>query len=153
MEAESRARHAVKARVPGARRLQKTIRADEIRLDEGAGRVDGAVHMAFRREVHDDVGLRAFERGAHGGGVRDVGLHKGEARRVLDRLQRIAIACVGQLVDHEHIRAARAQQTAHDRRADEARAARDKDVQRPRSRAARAEPACATGARPVTKVG
>src|SRR5690606_6476921 len=36
--------------------LQQAVGADDIGVDEGRGAVDGAVHMALRRQVHHPVG-------------------------------------------------------------------------------------------------
>ena len=84
--------------------------------------------MALGGEMHHGVRREALERFAHFGVVRDVGAHEGVARIVRHGRERVEIARIGELVDHQHLMRRLADDVAHDRRADEARAAGDEEA-------------------------
>ena len=68
-------------------------------LEEDGGVLDAAVHMAFGREVHDDIGLLLFKDTVNGLAVADVGLAEAEIVLLKDGGQSRKIARIGQLVD------------------------------------------------------
>ncbi len=112
---------AFRARLPGgARRLQQHKGAVDVGLDEGARPVYGAVDVALGGQVHDHVGCEGREQGADGPGIADVDLLEGEPRVVGDGCEVVAIAGIGQLVQHADAMVARLDQMAHDRRSDKA---------------------------------
>ncbi len=125
MEAESvllRARQ----RAPETERcLQQRERADNIGLDELAGSIDRAVDVAFRREMHHGVGRKALEQFAHPRRIGDVSANKGIARVVRHGCERVEIARIGELVDHQHLMRRLADDVTHNGGADEPRAAGD----------------------------
>ena len=123
MEAELRFAFLGEVREVGAGRFEQRISADDVRLDEGRGAVDRAVDVAFRREVHDRIGLVLAEQRRHRFAVADVGLLESVARILCDRLQRLEVAGVGELVDVDDRMLGRSQGTPDDGRADEAGAA------------------------------
>ena len=86
--------------------------------------------MALGRQMHDDVRLEALEQLAHLRRVRDVGAHERVARIVRHGRERVEIARIGELVDHQHLMRRLADEVAHDRRADEAGAAGDENTLR-----------------------
>ena len=101
---------AVRGAPVGERGLQERGRARHVRADELAGAVDRAVHMRFRREVENRIGLEFRERPIHRRRIADVGLEEGQPRvgrgqrlRIkADLLQRLRNARVRQLVDDKH---------------------------------------------------
>ena len=84
--------------------------------------------MALGGEVGDHVGPEPGDRIGHRRRVADIGLTEGVARIGGDRRQRGEVAGIGQFVDIEHAVRRRADQVAHQRRADEARPAGDEDA-------------------------
>ena len=90
---------------------------------------DGAVHVAFGREVDHDIGLFLLKEPVHGFGVGDVGAHEAKARVLHDGSQRLHVAGVGQLVQADDaVLGMMAQQIIDKIGADKARAAGDDDV-------------------------
>ena len=85
------------------RRLQQREGSDHVGLDELAGAVDRAIDMAFGGKMHHGVRLIALEQLAHLRRVGDIGAHEGVARIVRHRRERIEIARIGELVDHQHL--------------------------------------------------
>ena len=73
-------------------------RAQNISLQEDARILNGAVHMALRREVDHDVRMLLLEQLIHRLPVADVRLHKAEIRVVHDALQGAQVSGIGQLV-------------------------------------------------------
>ena len=73
-------------------------RADDVGLEEDARVLDGAVHVALRREVDDDVGMLLFKELVYALAVADVQLHKAEVRVVHHGGEGREVARVGQLV-------------------------------------------------------
>ena len=73
--------------------------ADDIGLEEDGGVLDAAVHMAFGREVHNDVGLFLLKNAVDGLAVADVGFAEAEIVLLKDGSQGRKIARIGQLVD------------------------------------------------------
>ena len=73
--------------------------ADDVGLEEDGGVLDAAVHMAFGRKVHDDIGLLLLKNAVNGLAVADVGLAEAEAVLVEDGCQSRKIARIGQLID------------------------------------------------------
>ena len=73
--------------------------ADDVGLQEDGGVFDGAVHMALRREVHNDIGVLLLKKRVHGLPVADIRLHKAEAGIIHNGRERREIARVGELVD------------------------------------------------------
>ena len=110
----------LRQRAPVAERLLEQHEcADHIGLDERSRPVDRTVDMAFRRQMHDHVGLEISERRLHRSRIGNVGSEETKARMILDRLQRVEVARVGQLVDDEDIMAGRGEDMPHQGGADE----------------------------------
>ena len=82
-----------------AHRFEQIEGADDVGLDEIAGTVDGAIHMALRREVDYRARAVLCEQPAHQLRIADVALHEDVARVVLQRCEVFQIARVGQLVE------------------------------------------------------
>ena len=82
-----------------ADRLEDRVRADQVRLDERLRVVQRVVHVRLGREVHDHVALA--DQAVDERRVADVAVH--ELDLVLDRLQALAVARVGQGVEHDHL--------------------------------------------------
>ena len=57
--------------------------------------------MAFRGQMHDQIGLKTSEKVANCFRVSDIRPSKAIASMILYRLQRIETTSVGQLVDHK----------------------------------------------------
>ena len=70
----------------------------DVRLQEDAGILDRTVHVALRREVHDDIRLFLFKERPDTLPVADVQADEAEPRVIHDSLQRGKIPRVGQLV-------------------------------------------------------
>ena len=73
--------------------------AHVVRFHEGAGALDGVVHMAFRGKVHDAPDVVFREQALHQFLVADVALHEGVVGHPLAFLQIVEIARVGELVE------------------------------------------------------
>ncbi len=69
---------------------------------EIAGAVNGTIHMAFGRKVHDGPGLVLGQQTIHQGPVTDVAVHKNVARIILDGSQAFQIPGVGQGIQIDH---------------------------------------------------
>jgi hypothetical protein len=106
---------------------------DDVGLDEGAGPVDGAVHVALGGQMHDHVGPEALEDLAHAGCISDVGLLEGVAGSFRDGGERGEVARIGELVDHQHHMRGVPDDLARHRRADEPGPTRYKNLSRHRS--------------------
>ncbi len=121
--------------------LQQDKGADDIGVDELTGAIDRAVHMAFRRQMHDRVGLETFEQGAQGRPIGDIDPLEGKAGMVRDRREGGEIARIGQFIDHADRMRRFGDQFAHQRRADKARAACNQYLQaHPQDKPARCRP-------------
>ena len=113
----------------GARGLQQREGADDIGLDELGRAVDGAVHMALGGEMHDRARTVGSEQAVDRLAIADIGLREHVARVAFQRGERLAVACVGQLVDADDgIRACVTQPAEHEVRTDEPRPARYEDI-------------------------
>ncbi|MNE16219.1 hypothetical protein D3C80_1091580 [compost metagenome] len=110
---------------PGAGGFEQGVSADDVGLDERGRAVDRPVHMGLGCQVHDRPRLKAFEHGADGCRVGDIGLDEFVSGVVGDALQRFEVAGVGQLVEVEHFVFGVVDQVADQRRANEAGAACD----------------------------
>jgi len=107
--------------------LQQIDRAHHIGLDKDFRIVDGAVHMGFRREVDDAFRIVFLQQGADQGGVADIALHKHMAGILLNPLQILQIAGIGQFVQIDNLDVRMLlQHVVHEVRTDEAGAAGDK---------------------------
>ena len=106
-----------------ARKLSRGLKQGEgafdIGVEKGLRRVDGAVDMAFGRQVEDHVRLQRREGRVHGTPVADAGLDQLHAPGRQFRLQRAAVGGIGHGVEAGDLPAARDQRLAQ-RRADEA---------------------------------
>lgn len=76
--------------------------------------------MGLGGQVHDRLGLEALEQRADGGLVDDIGLDELVAGVGGDTRQRLQVACVGQLVEVEHLVFGVADQVANQRRSNKA---------------------------------
>ena len=63
-----------------AARVEQDARADDIRLKENLGRLNRAIHMRLRREVHDHIGFLTRKECIDRRAVGNVAAHKGELR-------------------------------------------------------------------------
>src|SRR3954467_2646919 len=84
--------------------------------------------MAFGSQMHHCVRLIAFEQLTHLRRIGDVGAHEGVARIVRHWCERVEVARVGELVDHQHLVLGLANDSAYHRGADESRAAGHEDA-------------------------
>ena len=75
--------------------LQQRKGADDVGLDEGGRAVDGAIDVAFGREMHDGIRLEALDHAAHLGRIDNIGAHERIAGAVRNRRQRFEIAGIG----------------------------------------------------------
>lgn len=55
-------------------RLQQVVGAGDVALDEHTGPGDGAVHVAFRRQVHHQIRIRLLHSALHRGGMSQIHL-------------------------------------------------------------------------------
>lgn len=110
-------------RNPGlARDIEQSIGADHVGLNKWSGTVDRAIHMGFRRQVHDRVGLPGGEHLAHRGMIGDVGADQGVV--VARALQRLFRGRVGQFVNIDNTVIRRPRYVTHNGGADETASAR-----------------------------
>ena len=79
--------------------FEQRIGSDDIGLDEFSGTVDGAVHMGFRGEVHDDIRLKIREDPVHCRLVADVRSFETAAGVAGNTLKGFQISGICQLVD------------------------------------------------------
>ena len=105
------------------RHFQQRVGADDVGLDERCRTVDGAIHVAFRRQVHHCVRTVRFEDSRQRLPLDNVDLLEVVARIVGDRCQRFQVACIGELVDIHHFVVGVGNDMADHRRADKAGAA------------------------------
>jgi hypothetical protein len=56
--------------------LQQHERTDDVGLDERGWPIDGAINVAFRGQMHDDVGPKAGQKVANCFSVGDIGSNK-----------------------------------------------------------------------------
>ena len=83
------------------RRLQKDERADDVRFDEGARVVDGAVDVRLGRQIQDRVGPLLGEYASHHGPIGNIRPHEADAG-IFERLFEVQQAArVGELVDDD----------------------------------------------------
>ena len=102
-------------RAPGfrpvfARRLQHVVGAGDVGLDKIARPVNGAVHMAFRGQMHDHIRLPRRKDPSERRAVTDVCLFKHIARRVRDVFDIVEAGGIGQRVEVDHLMPARNRQ-------------------------------------------
>ena len=98
---------------------------EHVRLDEGLGALDRAVHVAFGCQVQDCAGAVGSEDLLDRRAIGDVGLHEVEALVLGAIREALEVSRVGELVDHDHPGLALREGQAHEVAADEARASRD----------------------------
>lgn len=65
-----------------ARFFQQHKGAPHIGLQKSAGIVNGPIHMAFGRQMHDGVRFENLKGGAHCCGIRNIGVQKMVARMI-----------------------------------------------------------------------
>ena len=85
------------------RGLQKRKRSHHVRLCEGERVLDGAVHVAFCREVDDAVYMLILHELVERVKVADIHLHELVVRLVLDILEVREVARIGQLVQVDNL--------------------------------------------------
>jgi len=107
--------------------LEELESARDVGGDELTRAVDGAVDVGFGGQVHNHFGLGRSEGLAHGLGVADIGLDKGESRLALEFRKGGQVTGVGKLIDDRDGMAAR-DQKAGQIRPDKARAASDQNT-------------------------
>jgi hypothetical protein len=91
--------------------LEEGVGAEDVGVNEGAGAVDGAIHMGFGCEVHHGLRLEIRESGLHGDSIADIGLQEPVTRRLIKITERCRIPGVGELVDVENLMTAGHQKT------------------------------------------
>lgn len=77
-------------------------RAHDVGLQEDARVLDGAVYVALRREIDNDVWVLLLKEAVDGLAVADVRLDKAEIRVIHHRCKRGEVARVGQLVQTDN---------------------------------------------------
>ena len=87
------------------RRLEKREGTVDIGLDERGGAEDGAVHVAFRREVDDGVGRVPGEERSEQRAVQDRAVDEDVVGIFLERCEVIDVACVGERVEVDDLMA------------------------------------------------
>ena len=66
----------------GTRSFKQVERADDVGLDEFAGRINGAVNMTFRRQVHHGIRLMLCKHAVKFGTIANIHLLKSVTRAV-----------------------------------------------------------------------
>ncbi len=102
--------------------FEQRVGANDVGVDEGARVIERVVVVALGREMHDGVGGRdelVDERR-----IDDVALHKRQAG-IRKSGQRLAVAGVGELVEHRHVGVGVPDHVVNEVRADEAGSAGD----------------------------
>ena len=112
-----------------ARGFQKRVGADNIGFDKRRCTVNRAVDMAFRRQMHQCIGLVRGKHALKLGAVADIHLLEGIARAGGHRFERLEIAGISELVYIDHAVVGVPDDMAHKRRADKAGTAGDEDFQ------------------------
>jgi len=98
-ESEGRPLRPVQARPVAPRCLQEPEGPHHIRLDEGLGPMDRAVHMGLGREVHDRPRAVLGEQPGHQRRVPDIPLREGVPRVPIERGQIPAVPGIRQQVE------------------------------------------------------
>ena len=112
------------AHAPAEAGVQQDLDPQDVGPQEQAGVLNGAVHMALRREVDDDIRPVRRENRKNPFPVRDVPPHHPDVRPRHGRLQRADIARVGQAVQaQDPVLRVAGQLVVDEMGADEARAA------------------------------
>ena len=99
--------------------FQQRERAHHVGLHEGGRTVDGAVDVAFGREVHHGAGLVLGQQRVDGLAIADVDLLEVVRRIAFQRRQVLPVSGVGELVDVDHRLVTASQPVQHEVRADE----------------------------------
>jgi len=108
--------------------LQQVVGSDHVGLNELARPIDAAVHMTFRRQVHDGIGSVVSDRAIDRTGVSNVDPSKLVAWMIGNVGQRIQIPGIGQRVNIEHLMTL-SQGHANEIGADETGTASDQDAE------------------------
>lgn len=111
----------------GAGRFKQIECADDIGLDKLACRIDRAVDMAFRSQVHHGIRLVLCEYAVEFGSVANIHLLKSVARIIGYLGQRFQIAGISQLIDIDDRVLSVLDNMTDNGRTDKARAAGNKD--------------------------
>ena len=108
--------------------IHKRRRAEDVGLQEDAGVLDGAVHMAFGRKVDNDIGVLLLKEAVNALSVADVELDEAEVWLVHDPRERRKIARIGEFIEADDAVAGMLlQHMENEVAADEPRPARDDD--------------------------
>jgi len=83
----------------GTHRFEQVEGAHDVRLDEIAGAMDGAIHMGLGGEIQHGTRLFFSQQRIDRCAIADIGLHEAVIRIAGDRFERLQIACIGQFVD------------------------------------------------------
>ena len=86
-----------------ARGFNKGEGAHKVGFHEGAGALDGVVHMAFRRKMNNAPDVVFGEQLLNKRLVADIPLHKGIVGQALAFLQVVGIARIGELVEIDDV--------------------------------------------------
>ena len=103
VEAESLLVRRIESRPVVTCRLQQSKGADQVGLNKGSRAINGAVHMTFCGEVHDDIRAKIAELGCHSSSIGDIGLRKRVAFIAGHRCQGFKVASVGQAIYYAYI--------------------------------------------------
>ena len=108
--------------------VHERCRAEDVGLQKDAGIFDGAVDMAFRREIDDDIGPFLLKETEDALSVADIQPDKAEVALFQDARKRRKIACIGELIEADDAVVGILFQHVEDEvAADEAGTARDED--------------------------
>ena len=107
--------------------LQQVIGAEDVGVDEVAGAIDGAIHMAFRGEVHYGIREVLGKESGERGGIAEVVLDKRVMRIFQIAVERREVSRVGEFVEVDHLVSGFIKDLPHKVGTNEASAAGDQD--------------------------
>ena len=119
VKTKRRSRGFIEATPVRARRLEQAEGSLDVGAHEFARTVDRAIHMALGRKVHNRTGLVLRQQARDQRTVADVATHEEVAGIAFERLERLQIAGIGELVEVSHRLAGRRDPVEHEIAADE----------------------------------
>lgn len=109
-------------------RFQQGEGARQVGLNKRRRAVDGAIHVAFGGQMHDDIRAEIAELLRHGFGIGDIGLRKRVAFMTGYRRQGLEITGIGQAIQHANFIRGIPDDMANHSRADKTRTTGDKNL-------------------------
>ncbi len=82
--------------------LEQRISADDVGFYERSGAVDGSIDMAFSCQMHHDIRAVIANNLVESLPINDVGADECETRIVGNGCERVQIAGISELVDHQY---------------------------------------------------